>query len=249
MTTNLPRPSMVGNRPAYLDNLYNNAPATPSAHSSTSSISCSSTASNYDLRSAYNLARRLSPAFEEDQSDTFSVRSKKSFMKRRRFGLGSLMNRRTYPQSDDLDVSRPGTSQGEVHPAAATTPSSPRSPPTAFPTSNLSRSESASPQGRRPSLPKIQTNFPPPRAVSTYAKRPLPAVPGAAAGTAAPTQSLPKPQQRPPVQRKQSSASGAELSCQRCYYYAARNCQGYVLGGEAGDPCETCLVGSFTSSI
>lgn len=230
MTMSLPRPSAVGTRPAYLDNLFRDAPTTPSTHSSTSSFSCGSTASNYDLRSAYHTSRPLTPAVEEDQSDTFSVRSKKSFMTPRRFKLGSILHRRTYPQGDDLELSRPSTGRPS---APQSEPSSPMPPPSSPPSVNPTH---VHPTSRRPSLPKLQTNFPPPRAISTYAKKPLPAVPGQQAP-------LPKREfSRPKMERQQSNASGAELNCQRCYYFAARNCNGYVLGGEAGDACEMCLV-------
>lgn len=230
MTMSLPRPSAVGTRPAYLDNLFRDAPTTPSIHSSTSSISCGSTASTYDLRSAYHTSRPLSPAVEEDKSDTFSVRSKKSFLTPRRFKLGSMLHRRTYPQSDDVEISRPSTGR----PAPQSEPSSPPPPPSSPPSAN---DTTVSTTPRRPSLPKIQTNFPPPRAISTYAKKPLPAVPGQQPKPPAPAEAT-----RPKLQRQQSNASGAELNCQRCYYYAARNCNGWVMGGEPGDPCEMCLV-------
>jgi hypothetical protein len=32
------------------------------------------------------------------------------------------------------------------------------------------------------------------------------------------------------------------LNCHRCYYFAARHCNGWVMGGKHGDACETCLV-------
>ncbi|KAF2159360.1 hypothetical protein M409DRAFT_60940 [Zasmidium cellare ATCC 36951] len=238
MTMSLPRPSAVGTRPAYLDNLFRDAPTTPSIHSSTSSISCASTASNYDLRSAYHASRPLTPAVEEDKSDSFSVRSKKSFLTPRRFKLGSILHRRTYPQSDDLEFSRPSTGR----PTPQSEPSSPPPPPSSPPSANDSNASTPVPAtGRRPSLPKIQTNFPPPRAISTYAKKPLPAVPGQQA-----PQPQPKPEvARPKLKRQQSSISGAELNCQRCYYYAARNCNGWVMGGEPGDPCEMCLQSGY----
>lgn len=34
-----------------------------------------------------------------------------------------------------------------------------------------------------------------------------------------------------------------ELKCHRCYYFAARNCNGWTMGGSHGDACEQCLVG------
>lgn len=39
----------------------------------------------------------------------------------------------------------------------------------------------------------------------------------------------------PPVQSQ-------ELTCHRCYYFAARNCKGWTMGGSSNDACETCLV-------
>jgi hypothetical protein len=39
----------------------------------------------------------------------------------------------------------------------------------------------------------------------------------------------------PPVQRQ-------KLTCHRCYYFAARNCKGWTMGGSFNDACETCLV-------
>lgn len=43
---------------------------------------------------------------------------------------------------------------------------------------------------------------------------------------------------------KTSAMSGPPqvLSCQRCYYSIARNCNGWVFGGNHGDACESCLV-------
>lgn len=38
------------------------------------------------------------------------------------------------------------------------------------------------------------------------------------------------------------SMKSEELRCQPCYYFAARHCNGYVLGGQHGEPCENCLV-------
>lgn len=258
----LPRPSAVGTRPAYLDNLFRDAPTTPSIHSSTSSISFASTASNYDLRSAYHASRPLTPAVEEDKSDTFSVRSKKSFLTPRRFKLGSILHRRTYPQSDDLEISRPSTSSPGRPAPQSEPPSSPPPPPPSPPSATDSKVSTPVPAAsRRPSLPKIQTNFPPPRAISTYAKKALPPVPGQAPPQPqrAPTppqaqRALTPPQPkaevaRPKIQRQQSNTSTAELQCQRCYYYAARNCNGWVMGGEPGDPCEMCLVSSDRSIL
>lgn len=240
----LPRPSHVGTRPAYLDSLFmRDLPPTPTAHSSTSSISCSSTASSYDLRSAYfQPSRPLSPFVEEDRSDSFSTHSKKSFLGgRRKWRIGAILNRRTYPQhTDEHQYTRPSTSHHLVPPSPP--PKKPLPPP---PTSVPAQPIAEMSAQRRPSLPKLQTNFPPPQAISTYAKRPLPAVPGQQQQQQKPVPSYPpRVTSRPKLSRQGSSprSSGGELSCQRCYYHAARNCQGYVLGGEPGDPCETCLV-------
>ncbi|CAK4030881.1 Hypothetical predicted protein [Lecanosticta acicola] len=230
-------------RPAYLDNLFRDLPTTPPGHSSTSSVSCSSTASSYDLRSAYPSSRPLSLFLEEDKSDTFSTHSKKSFLgARRRWGLGTVLNRRTYPQTDEYQYPRPSTS--------ATTPPSPPLPPISAPT--LPFAEAQGNNGRRPSLPKLQTSFPPPQAISTYAKRPLPAVPGQAPPLQPAAAVRPVPSHPPRVQSRSkrsrtesTRSSGGELKCQRCYYYAARNCQGYVLGGGPGDACEACLQAGF----
>ncbi|KXL46894.1 hypothetical protein M433DRAFT_142882 [Acidomyces richmondensis BFW] len=76
---------------------------------------------------------------------------------------------------------------------------------------------------RRPSLaslPKLQTSFTAPQRKNSnaYKEKPLPAAPIPAA---------------------------QELSCHRCYYYAARNCKGWVMGGSHGDACEQCLQAGF----
>lgn len=69
---------------------------------------------------------------------------------------------------------------------------------------------------RRPSLPKLQTNL------SSPTRRGHPST----------TKALPPPP--PPM--------AEELKCQPCYYFAARHCQGYVLGGSHGDACDNCAV-------
>ena len=69
---------------------------------------------------------------------------------------------------------------------------------------------------RRPSLPKLQTSA---SQAQLYASKPLPP---------------------PPAPKTE------ELRCQPCYYFAARNCNGYVFGGAHGDACENCLVCSTT---
>lgn len=43
-------------------------------------------------------------------------------------------------------------------------------------------------------------------------------------------------------QQTQAKSPAQELSCQRCYYFAARHCNGWVMGGSHGDACESCLV-------
>ena len=70
---------------------------------------------------------------------------------------------------------------------------------------------------RRPSLPKLQTTFSPSskRRHKHTLSKPLPPVP---------------------------SPTREELPCQPCYYFAARNCNGYVMGGSHGDACENCAV-------
>ena len=76
----------------------------------------------------------------------------------------------------------------------------------------------SNPSSRRPSLPKLQTSSSSPRLhaqAQMYASKPLPAAP---------------------------SLKAEELRCQPCYYFAARHCNGYVLGGGHGDACENCLV-------
>lgn len=37
-----------------------------------------------------------------------------------------------------------------------------------------------------------------------------------------------------------------QLHCTPCYYFAARNCNGYVFGGSHGDACENCAVRTST---
>ena len=69
---------------------------------------------------------------------------------------------------------------------------------------------------RRPSLPKLQTALSSPtRKGHAGSSKPLPPAP-------------------PPM--------AEELKCQPCYYFAARNCNGYVMGGSHGDACDNCAV-------
>ena len=81
----------------------------------------------------------------------------------------------------------------------------------------------AHPSARRPSLPKLQTALTSPvRKTHAVASKPLPPPP-------------------PPM--------AEELKCQRCYYFAARNCRGYVLGGSHGDACDSCAVSHHNTVI
>lgn len=88
-----------------------------------------------------------------------------------------------------------------------------------------SRSQSSS---RRPSLPKLQTSFGGTSLSSPRRK-------GSLVSVQAPKD---KPLPAPPVE------PAKEMSCHRCYYFAARNCNGWVMGGTHGDACEQCLVSS-----
>lgn len=96
-----------------------------------------------------------------------------------------------------------------------------RTYPSAREISTKSSSSSAAPVPsrqalRRPSLPRLQTSFSsPPRRGSAQKEKPLPAA---------------------PVQ------PAREVTCHRCYYFAARNCNGWVMDGTHGDACEQCLV-------
>lgn len=191
----LPRPSMAGNRPAYLDNLFSNnatpplpTPTTPSLRSASSSIS---SASAFDLRPLQTKPRPLSPAFEEEQSDDrMSVRSLRLLSPKLR--VRNILNRRTYPQVKET-VEYTSTTSTSSHSHNHSTTSS-----------------------RRPSLPKLQTAFSsPPRRNNPITSKPLPAAP------------LPMAE---------------ELTCKRCYYFTARHCKGYVIGGSHGDACDGCAV-------
>ena len=74
----------------------------------------------------------------------------------------------------------------------------------------------SNPTSRRPSLAKLQTSF-------SSTKKSIGGPPD-------------KPLPQPPTQKPQGQ------SCHRCYYFSLRNCQGWVMGGQHGDPCDTCLV-------
>ncbi|KAK3075750.1 hypothetical protein LTR53_000688 [Teratosphaeriaceae sp. CCFEE 6253] len=185
----LPRPSTSGNRPAYLDNLFRDAPPLPSPgiHSANSSISVASSTGS-DLRLNKPLPRPLTPALE-DADDRASIRSFSS-----RFTVRSIFNRRTYPSRKDSVplASRPTT-----------------------PLHSYSH-----PGSRRPSLPRLTTSFSSSSLKLGLVERekPLPAAPAYVA---------------------------QELGCHRCYYFAARNCNGWVMGGSHGDSCEQCLQAGF----
>ncbi|GIZ43926.1 hypothetical protein CKM354_000713500 [Cercospora kikuchii] len=259
MTMAYPRPSPAFSRPSYMDNLYKDTsykdvPNTPPAslHSYKSSISTTSTASNYSLRSTYQATRPLSPPIEESSSDNISIRSKKSFLSpKRKFRFGGFLqrNRHTYPQTAEQPEPVPVPIAKPVHELA---PGSPTTPPASAPTSPCTESPVV-PVQHRPSLPKLQTNFSPasfgpPEAIDTYEKKALPALPPASKSPSRqPARTL--SQSRPSMRRQKSAAElnsqGAERGCHKCYYFAARNCNGYVLGGDPGDACETCLAAGF----
>lgn len=198
-----------------------------------SSISTISSTSNYNPRNTTYSGRSLSPPPEEG-SDTASVRSKTSSNGKKWFQFGKVLHRRTYPQSEETD--RPSN-------VAESRPTTPPQEPTSRP----------------PSLPTSPTNFPPPQAINTYATRPLPAVPppgvrkqpslmrkASAPLPHLPQQTIPERMSSkriaPSPQKTQPQISTQELSCQKCYYFTARNCNGYVMGGDSGDACEGCLV-------
>jgi hypothetical protein len=65
-----------------------------------------------------------------------------------------------------------------------------------------------------------------------------------------PTHAPNKPLPALPTQDTQSAAQTQELTCYRCYYFAARNCKGWTMGGSSNDACETCLVSfNFSTSL
>lgn len=79
---------------------------------------------------------------------------------------------------------------------------------------------------------------------------------GSSSGSLSPSMlsSLPRPQTASsslPRKRHQSKSKALpsmpspkieQLHCTPCYYFAARNCNGHVLGGGHGDACENCAV-------
>lgn len=186
----LPRPSVHGNRPAYLDKLFHEMegsplpppmirPGTRTAKSSISSL-------NSELHDHESNAKPLLPGFEtESIDDRISVRSLRLHLSPR-FKIRNLISRRTHPEIQEtveFEPSRPSTPQSY----SPTKISSPPRPQTAL---------SLSPRKRQHS-------------------KPLPSPPAS------------KPEQ---------------LHCTPCYYFAARNCNGYVFGGSHGDACESCAV-------
>jgi hypothetical protein len=169
----LPRRSTSGNRPAYLDNLFRDAPPLPSQslHSANSSISESSVTSPFSIRPSQPLPRPLSPAVEDVVGEQGSVRSLRLNLSPRH-KIRNIFNRRTPPQVEET-LRPPSPVEAQRQPR------------------------------RRKSLPLLQTSFsqPLPRPVQDPEK-PLPDIP-------------------PPLAQ--------ELNCHRCYYFAARNCNGWVL--------------------
>jgi hypothetical protein len=63
-----------------------------------------------------------------------------------------------------------------------------------------------------------------------------------------PTHAPNKPLPALPTQETQSAVQAQELTCHRCYYFAARNCKGWTMGGSSNDACEACLVSSHSST-
>lgn len=193
MAMAMPRPSTSGNRPAYLDSLFEGhnkkqLPKTPSLRSANSSTSFNSIPSS-DVRTLQPLPRPLSPAFEEDQSDRLSLRSfKMNFSPRLK--MRGVFNRRTYPQV--------AQDSGE-------------------PFNHRQTPSLSSQSSRRPSLPKLQS-------------------PTRKTHHSSSSKALPPPPPPPMAE---------ELKCQPCYYFAARHCQGYVMGGSHGDACEGCAQAGF----
>lgn len=86
---------------------------------------------------------------------------------------------------------------------------------------SLSRSNSSRPTSGDSSKSPPFSNFLPGKRHSNPTSKPLPPLPA---------QAVP-----PPVQTQ-------ELNCNRCYYFAARNCKGWTMGGSSNDACEACLV-------
>lgn len=54
-----------------------------------------------------------------------------------------------------------------------------------------------------------------------------------------------KPLPALPAQAIPPAVQTQELNCHRCYYFAARNCKGWTMGGSSNDACETCLQAGF----
>lgn len=281
MTMALPRSSpVVGSRPAYLDGLYRDthntsSPSTSTStstsssyrdahyplHSHSSSFSTISTASSYSLRS---------PPSEKCNSDTLSIRSKKSLSflssPKKRFGyILQRHHRHTFPQTSDELQRSASVSSIYSQPPSSSSPSTPIleekedeekkeevveeetfvAPPTTT-------------RPPRPTLPRLQTtfappNFGPPAHVLAYERKALPAIPRTQkAGAPVRHERLRQASrsQPPPATRRYAPAYegnhhvpvATDLGCLKCYYFVARNCNGYVLGGNSGDACDTCLV-------
>ncbi|KAF2725742.1 hypothetical protein K431DRAFT_48863 [Polychaeton citri CBS 116435] len=208
MTAAVPRPSGLGGRPAYLDGLYGQpTPSTPSLHSSSSTLSCSSSvSSNNDLKvvSAFSCqqTRPLSPAFEDGMEDSRSIASFRTFSSK--FSLRSLLRKSRSRRREPQEVA-------EIEPFSVALSKA----------TTLQHASEFRPGSRNPSVGKIQTSVSPSRKQSTaspFTDKPLPLEP---------------------------SEPAQELSCHRCYYFAARNCHGWVMGGGSGDACETCLRAGF----
>lgn len=196
MAMALPRPSDIGCRPAYLDNLFAHS-ASPRSPQYRHDIA-------YNVTPALDLdkALPLAPAFEP-ADDTRSVRSLRLRMSPSRFHLQTILHRRTYPQPSET-ISMDSTSS------------------TTSPKSTPGQSLAGS---RRPSLARLPMLSPPSR----------------------------KDSLQPKLQVKTSHLDLArpaqELSCHRCYYFAARNCNGWVMGGSHGDACESCAVSRSTTTL
>ena len=60
-----------------------------------------------------------------------------------------------------------------------------------------------------------------------------------------PTHAPNKPLPALPTQEAQQAKQTQELTCHRCYYFAARNCKGWTMGGSSNDACEACLVSFY----
>lgn len=280
MTMALPRSSpVVGSRPAYLDGLYRDthntsSPSTSTStstssyrdahyplHSHSSSFSTISTASSYSLRS---------PPSEKCNSDTLSIRSKKSLSflssPKKRFGyILQRHHRHTFPQTSDELQRSASVSSIYSQPPSSSSPSTPileekedEEKKAEVVEEETSVAPPTTTRPPRPTLPKLQTtfappNFGPPAHVLAYERKALPAIPRTQkAGAPVRHERLRQASrsQPPPATRRYAPAYegnhhvpvATDLGCLKCYYFVARNCNGYVLGGNSGDACDTCLV-------